>query len=189
MQGMPCKETSTRQHGASGSTVSRTPVLEPEHITVLHDIVIERARAGLQKIADERHLRCCLRAPDIARLKPVSQFYTVRADGAKRYSTNLTNAVRAPIADWFVCMPRQRGRPPSYSHRNLINAFSYVPITVRRLTASIRNVFTVADDLQGAPSVGLTQGVFVPMAPVAENVLMTSSMHLCLFWSGSSSTQ
>jgi len=42
----------------SGSVGSRPPVLKPEHIAILHDIVTERAQGSLQEIADELHRRC-----------------------------------------------------------------------------------------------------------------------------------
>lgn len=45
----------------SSSAGGRPPALKPEHIAVLHDIVMERAQASLQEIADELHYRCGLR--------------------------------------------------------------------------------------------------------------------------------
>ena len=55
----------------STSTGGRPPALKLEHIAVLHDIVMERAQASLQEIADEPHHRCALRALGVVRLKPV----------------------------------------------------------------------------------------------------------------------
>lgn len=45
----------------SSSAGGRPPAFKPEHIAVLHDIVMERARASLQEISDELHHRCGLR--------------------------------------------------------------------------------------------------------------------------------
>ena len=66
----------------SSNAGGRPPVLKPEHIAILHDIVTEHAQASLQEIADELHRRCglrvcdatirrALRAQGIVRLKPV----------------------------------------------------------------------------------------------------------------------
>ena len=74
----------------------RPPALKPEHIAVLHEIVLERAQASLLEIADELHHRCALRvcaatirralrALDVVRLKPICRTVAVRAEGAKRY--------------------------------------------------------------------------------------------------------
>lgn len=130
----------------------RPPALKPEHIAVLHDIVTERAQASLQEIADELYRRCgmrvcdatirrVLRAQGIVRLKPVRRVYGVTASkGPKRYgytaahrredvspySTNLTDAEWALVADLFERSPGQRGTPAHYSRRELVNACSYV---------------------------------------------------------------
>ena len=77
----------------SSNTGGRPPVLKPEHIVILHDIVTEHAQASLQEIADELHRRCglrvcdatirrALRAQGIVRLKPVQRAYSERAEGA-----------------------------------------------------------------------------------------------------------
>jgi transposase len=130
----------------------RPPALKPEHIAVLHDIVTERAQASLQEIADELHHRCgvrvcdatirrALRARGIVRLKPVRRGYAAApAAGTKRYgytaahrredvslySTNLTDAEWALVADLFERSPGQRGAPAHYSRRELVNACCYV---------------------------------------------------------------
>ena len=81
---------------SSSSAGGRPPTLKPEHIAVLHDIVMERAQASLQEIADELHHRCglrvcaatirrALRALGVVRLKPLRCTVAVRAEGAKRY--------------------------------------------------------------------------------------------------------
>ncbi|WP_425254411.1 helix-turn-helix domain-containing protein [Janthinobacterium sp. NFX145] len=65
----------------------RPPALKPEHIAVLHDIVMERAQARLQEISDELHHRCALRvcaatirrALGAVRRKPVQS--DIRKDG------------------------------------------------------------------------------------------------------------
>ncbi len=41
----------------SSSAGGRPPALKPEHIAVLHEILVVRAQARLQKIADELHIR------------------------------------------------------------------------------------------------------------------------------------
>lgn len=41
----------------SSSAGGRPPALKPEHIAVLQEILVVRAQASLQKIADELHLR------------------------------------------------------------------------------------------------------------------------------------
>ena len=135
----------------SSNAGGRPPALTPEHIAVLHDIVIERPQASLQEIADELHRRCelrvcaatirrVLRAQGIVRLKPVRRAYAERAEGAKRYgytaahrredispySTNLTEAEWELVADLFERVPGQRGTPVHYSRRDLVNACSYV---------------------------------------------------------------
>lgn len=135
----------------SSSAGGRPPALKPEHIAVLHDIVMERAQASLQEIADELHYRCglrvcaatirrALRALGVVRLKPLRRTVTVRAEGAKRYgytaahrreaispySTNLTDAEWELVADLFEHMPGQRGTPVHYNHRDLVNACCYV---------------------------------------------------------------
>lgn len=105
----------------------RPPALKPEHIAVLRDIVIEKAQASLQEIADELYRRCdvrvweattrrALRAQGIVRLKPVRRAYAATASkGPKRYgytaahrredvspySTNLTDAEWDLVADLF----------------------------------------------------------------------------------------
>ncbi|WP_157814867.1 hypothetical protein [Janthinobacterium sp. 64] len=101
----------------SSSAGGRLPAFKSEHIAVLHDIVIERAQASLQEIADELHHRCALRVCaatirrvlrvlDVVRRKQLRGTVAVRAEGAKRYgytaahrrkaiypySTNLTDA-------------------------------------------------------------------------------------------------
>lgn len=135
----------------SSNAGGRPPALKPEHIAVLHDIVMERAQASLQEIADELHRRCGLRVCDatirralrsqgIVRLKPVHRAHGERAEGAKRYgytsahrredispySTNLTDAEWELVADLFERIPGQRGTPVHYSRRDLVNACSYV---------------------------------------------------------------
>jgi putative transposase len=130
----------------------RPPALKPEHIAVLHDIVTERAQSSLQEIADELHRRCgvrvcdatirrALRAQGIVRLKPARRAYAAApATGTKRYgytaahrredvspySTNMTDAEWALVADLFERTPGQRGAPAHYSRRELVNACCYV---------------------------------------------------------------
>lgn len=79
-----------RSHDGSAPSVhpgGGPPALNPEHIAALHDIVMERAQASLQEIADELHRRCgvrvcaatirrALRAQGIVRLKPVRRVFT-----------------------------------------------------------------------------------------------------------------
>lgn len=130
----------------------RPPALKPEHIAVLHDIVTERAQASLQEIADELHRRCdvrvcdatirrVLRAQGIVRIKPTRRAYAAApATGTKRYgytaghrredvgpySTNMTDAEWALVADLFERSPGRRGAPAHYSRRELVNACCYV---------------------------------------------------------------
>ena len=124
----------------SSSAGGRPPALKPEHIAILHNIVMERAQSSLQEIADELHHRCglcvctatirrALRALGILRLKPARRACAVRAEGAKRYgykaahrreaispySTNLADAQWELVADLFERMPGQRGTPVHYS--------------------------------------------------------------------------
>ena len=84
---------STAPSSSAGDT---SPALKPEQIAVLDEIVLERAQASLQEIADELHYRCglrvcaatirrALRALDVVRLKPICRTVAVRAEGAKRY--------------------------------------------------------------------------------------------------------
>jgi putative transposase len=129
----------------------RPPALKPEHISVLHDIVTERAQASLEEIADELDHRCgvrvcaatirrALRAQGIVRLKPIRRVFTTAAKGPKRYgytaahrredvprySTNLTDVEWELVADLFERPAGQRGTPVHYSRRELVNACSYV---------------------------------------------------------------
>jgi putative transposase len=135
----------------SSNVGGRPPALKPEHISVLHDIVMECAQASLKEIADELYRRCglrvcdatirrTLRAQGIVRLKPVRRAFVERAEGAKRYgytavhqredispyNTNLTDAEWELVADLFERVPGQRGTPVHYSRRDLVNACSYV---------------------------------------------------------------
>ena len=113
----------------------RPPALKPQHIAALHDIVIERAQASLQEIADELHHRCgirvcaatirrALRAQGIVLLKPVRRASTAvkpakrygytaahRREDVQPYSTNLTDAEWDLVADLFERTPGQRGTP------------------------------------------------------------------------------
>jgi transposase len=130
--------------------VGRPPVLKPEHIAVLRDIVTERAQASLQEIADELYRRCgirvcdatirsALRAQGIIRLKPVKRAYTAtkaakrygytaahRRENVPPYSTSLTDAEWELVADLFERAPGLRGTPVHYSRRELVNACCYV---------------------------------------------------------------
>lgn len=128
----------------------RPPILKPEHIAVLHDIVTERAQASLQEIVEALHHRCgirvcaatvrsALRAQGIVRLKPVRRAFTAakptkrygytaahRREDIHPYSTNLTDAEWDLIADLFERAPGQRGTPARYGRREFVNACSTV---------------------------------------------------------------
>lgn len=131
----------------SSSAGGRPPAFKPEHIAVLHDIVIERAPARLQEIADELHHRCALRVCaatirralrvlGVVRRKQLRGTDAVRAEGVKRYgytaahrreaicpySTNQTDAEWELVADLFEGIPGQRGTPVHYNRRDLVNA-------------------------------------------------------------------
>lgn len=145
--------TTHPQDGTEPSTSAggKPPAFKPEHIAVLHDIVIERAQASLQEIADELHHRCALRVCaatirralcvlGVVRRKQLRGTVAVRAEGGQRYgytaahrreaiclySTNQTDAEWKLVADLFEGIPGQRGTPVHYNRRDLVNACSYV---------------------------------------------------------------
>jgi transposase len=131
----------------------RPPALKPEHVTVLRAIVFEMPHATLGELAAELQrrsavhaceatIRRCLRAQGIVRLIPKRQNFEAPASARspKRYgytaahrrstglpySTDVTDAEWALVADLFERPAGQRGTPARYERRGLVNACCYV---------------------------------------------------------------
>ena len=144
------KHNRTEKASAMVNRGGRPRALTPSHIQVLLNIVAEHPQASLDEIANElyRHsglqvcsatIRRCLRAQGIVRLKVKRHAYTP-AQAGKRYgytqahrreqvtpySTSLTDAEWALVADLFERDPGTRGTPPRYARRELVDACCYV---------------------------------------------------------------
>jgi putative transposase len=132
----------------------RRPSLNADHTKVLRAITQEQPRSSLDEVTRELFRRCgtrvnpvtvrkALREAGIERLKPtrrVSQRaaqgqgagvrtgYTDahrRSDGASGLNTDLTDAEWALVGDLFE-RGGQRGAPPRYERRTVVNACCYV---------------------------------------------------------------
>jgi transposase len=132
----------------------RPPALKPEHVALLRAIVLETPHATLGELAAELQrrgaVRVCestirrsLRAQGIVRLIPKRKGFEAPASaeaGHKRYgytaahrrqtglhySTDVTDAEWALVADLFERPAGQRGTPARYERRELVNACCYV---------------------------------------------------------------
>lgn len=140
----------TQQRGRPG----RKPVLTAEHTAVLRAIVQEMPRSSLEEVTRELTrrtgvtvnpvtVRKALREAGIERLKPLRRAseraaqgrgagvrtgYTEthrRSDGASGLNTDLTDAEWALVGDLFE-HDGQRGTPPRYERRAVVNACCYV---------------------------------------------------------------
>jgi putative transposase len=128
--------------------------LSAEHVAVLRAITQEQPRSSLDEVTRELFRRCsvkvnpvtvrkALREAKIERLKPIRKAgeraaqgrgagvrtgYTEahrRSDGASGLNTDLTDAEWALVADLFT-HAGQRGAPPRYERRTVVNACCYV---------------------------------------------------------------
>lgn len=144
------KSTATQQPRRPG----RKPSLNAEHTAVLRSIVREQPRASLDEVTRELFrrsgvkvnpvtVRKALREAGIERLKPVRRAaeraaqgrgagirtgYTDahrRSDGASGLNTDLTDAEWALVGDLFE-RDGQRGAPPRYERRTVVDACCYV---------------------------------------------------------------
>ena len=131
----------------------RKPALNAGHTTVLRLITQEQPRSSLDEVTRELFRRAgvkvstvtvrkALREAGIDRLKPLRRAgeraahqgsapvrygYTAahrRSDGASGMNTDLTEAERALVADLFE-RDGQRGAPPRYERRHMLNACCY----------------------------------------------------------------
>lgn len=143
------KKTQAAEPGRPG----RKPALSAEHITVLRAITQEMPRSSLDEVTRELFRRCAikvnpvtvrkaLRQAGIERVKPtrrageraavqggtpVRYGYTAahrRNDDGVGMNTDVTDAEWALIADLFE-RDGQRGAPPQYSRREMLNACTY----------------------------------------------------------------
>lgn len=132
----------------------RKPSLSGEHIAVLRAITQEQPRSSLDEVTRELFrrsgvkvnpvtVRKALREAGIKRLKPIRRAaergaqgrgagvrtgYTDahrRSDGASGLNTDLTDAEWALVGDLFE-RGGQRGAPPRYERRTVVNACCYV---------------------------------------------------------------
>lgn len=144
------KSTATQQPRRPG----RKPSLNAEHTAVLRSIVQEQPRASLDEVTRELFrrsgvkvnpatVRKALREAGIERLKPIRRAaeraaqgrgagvrtgYTDahrRSDGASGLNTDLTDAEWALVGDLFE-RDGQRGAPPRYERRTVVDACCYV---------------------------------------------------------------
>lgn len=142
--------TSAQQQRRPG----RKPSLGDEHIAVLRAITQEQPRSSLAEVTRELFrrsglkvnpvtVRKALREAGIARLKPIRRpseraaqgrgagirtGYTEahrRSDGPSGLNTDLTDAEWALVCDLFE-RDGQRGAPPRYDRRTVVNACCYV---------------------------------------------------------------
>lgn len=142
--------TQDQQRGRPG----RKPALSAEHIAVLRAITQEQPRSSLDEVTRELFrrsgakvnpvtVRKALREAGIERLKPIRRAseratqgrgagvrtgYTDahrRSDGASGLNTDLTDAEWALVSDLFE-RNGQRGAPPRYARRTVVNACCYV---------------------------------------------------------------
>jgi putative transposase len=132
----------------------RKPSLGDEHIAILRAIIQEQPRSSLEEVTRELlrrsgvkvnpvTVRKALREAGIHRLKPIRRAaeraaqgrgagvrtgYTDahrRSDGASGLNTDLTDAEWALVSDLFE-REGQRGAPPRYERRTVVNACCYV---------------------------------------------------------------
>jgi putative transposase len=142
--------TSAQQQRRPG----RKPSLGDEHIAILRAIIQEQPRSSLEEVTRELlrrsgvkvnpvTVRKALREAGIHRLKPIRRAaeraaqgrgagvrtgYTDahrRSDGASGLNTDLTDAEWALVSDLFE-REGQRGAPPRYERRTVVNACCYV---------------------------------------------------------------
>lgn len=140
--------------GPSRGRRGRRPALNAEHVSVLQTITQEQPRASLEEVTRELARRCgvgvhpatvrkALREAGIQRLKPVRRAaaraaqgrgagirtgYTEahrRGAGVSGLNTDLTDAEWALVRDLFE-RDGQRGAPPRYERRVIVNACCYV---------------------------------------------------------------
>lgn len=132
----------------------RPPALKPEQVILLRTIVAQMPHATLEELAGELEHRCAvrvcaatirrtLRAQGIVRLMPERRAfeasassravhkrygYTVahRREAGPHYSTDLTDAEWALVADLFERPAGGRGTPARYERRHLVDACCYV---------------------------------------------------------------
>ncbi|BEP84962.1 MULTISPECIES: IS5 family transposase [unclassified Variovorax] len=132
----------------------RPPALLPEQVALLLTIVSQMPHATLDELASELEhrgavrvcaatIRRALRAQGIVRLMPKRKAlegpppkasalkrygYTGahRREAGPHYSTDLTDAEWALIADLFERPQGERGAPPRYERRHLVDACCYV---------------------------------------------------------------
>lgn len=143
------RKTRSDQPGRPG----RKPSLNAEHIGVLRTITQEQPRSSLGEVTRELFRRAgvkvstvtarkALREAGVQRLKPLRRSggraavqgsaparygYTAahrRADGASGMNTDLTDAEWSLVADLFE-RDGQRGAPPRYARREMVNACCY----------------------------------------------------------------
>ncbi len=143
------KKTQTEQAGRPG----RRPSLNADHTAVLRTIAQEQPRSSLDEVTRELlrrtgvkvnsvTVRKALREAGIERLKPIRRAgeraavqgaapkrygYTAahrRSDGVNGMNTDLTDAEWALAADLFE-RDGQRGAPPRYERRHMVNACCY----------------------------------------------------------------
>ena len=132
----------------------RPPALKAEHVVVLRGVVAQMPHASLQELGAELERRCrvrvctatirrSLRAAGVVRLMPRRSSLPAsaapvaarkrfgysaahRRKVASGYSTDLTEAEWALVADLFDKPAGQRGAPPRYERRRLVEACCYV---------------------------------------------------------------
>jgi transposase len=145
-------DTSIRgeQRGRPG----RKPSLNAQHTAILRAITQEHPRSSLDEVTRELHrrtgtkvstvtVRKALREAGIERMKPLRRAgeraavqgtaptrygYTAahrRQDGLSGMNTDLTDAEWALVADLFE-RDGQRGAPPRFARRDMVNACCYV---------------------------------------------------------------
>ncbi len=132
----------------------RKPSLSAEHVAVLRAITQEMPRSSLDEVTRELFRRCAihvnpvtvrkaLRQAGVQRLKPIRRSgeraqqgkgagvrtgYTDahrRSDGASGLNTDLTDGEWALVSDLFD-RDGQRGAPPRYARRTVVDACCYV---------------------------------------------------------------
>ena len=143
----------TKQQTEQAGRPGRRPSLNAEHTVILRAITQEQPRSSLGEVTRELHrrsgvlvnpvtVRKALREAGIERLKPLRRTgeraavqgaapkrygYTAahrRSDGVNGMNTDLTDAEWALVADLFE-RDGQRGAPPRYERRHMVNACCY----------------------------------------------------------------
>jgi putative transposase len=144
----------TKVRGEQPGRAGRRPSLNADHTAVLRAIIREQPRSSLEEVTRELFrrtgvkvctvtVRKALRAAGIKRLKPLRRAgeraavqgaapqrygYTAahrRSDGPSGMNTDLTDAEWALVADLFE-RAGQRGAPPRFERRHMVNACCYV---------------------------------------------------------------